>query len=151
MAKRRKDQFWDLVKDGDWTPSQEKMLKAICTIVAEATKSASKARKETQVPAVIGPQELHQRLLNEASEHVNVETYDKRSFSRCGATLRSISDLRKDDLDTLIVWLERGGVSWMDTKPTWSQVIKHLPDWISRARAEYGDAAEVGNTESRFR
>ncbi len=144
MAKRRKHQLWDLVKEQGWTDSQEKMLRAICTIVAEATKRPSTARKPPEAVLPFGPTEVHQRLLNEASEHVSVATYDGRSFGRLGKTLQSINDLQKDDLDKLIVWLQRGGVRHWDTPPNWDHCIKHFVSWLTQARAGVISTEETG-------
>lgn len=152
MGVRRDKQLWNLVKDIGWDERDERLLKAMCVIVAAATakKSTRKAADDpTKLP--FGPGAVHLRLLNECSDHVNVATYDRRSFGRFGKTMGSISDLRAGDLDLLVGWLNSGAVDFWNDKPTWSNVMKHFPDWIGKAREWGGENGGTERLESRIR
>jgi hypothetical protein len=58
----------------------------------------------------------------------------KQDYAKLGATLRGITDLQSSDLDTVVEWIEAGGLSFWTVKPRFDHVAKHFGNWLATAR-----------------
>jgi hypothetical protein len=136
MAVSHKD-LWSSVSElTEWSGRERLLLQAFCIIIAKAVsppKPRKRAKKAESPKLAFSPQELHQALLNDCPA-VNVSTYDKTSFGKLGKILQRVNDLTRQDLDSLVGWLNDGGVEWWNRKPVWDNVIDNIVKWIATAR-----------------
>lgn len=114
---------------------QEKLLKAIAAMVAEATKKPSAKKKPTEGPKLaVTPKELYEACLERVPHIIACEPYDKGWFGRLGKKLQQTNGLMASDLETFVSWVESGGLEFF-TDCTFAHVIKHWDVWIAKARA----------------
>ena len=114
---------------------QEKLLKAIAAMMAEATKKPSTRKKPTEGPKLaVTPKELYEACLERVPHIIACEPYDKSWFGRLGKKLQQTNGLRADDLEKFVSWVESGGLEFF-SDCTFAHVIKHWDVWIVKARS----------------
>ena len=134
------------VYKGSPPASADKILKAMALMLDEATKpkkSIKQSDKGRPQKLPFSPQALYEECLARVPHIVACEPYDKRWFGRLGKVLQASSGLTAGDMETLVAWIEGGGLDFGDS---WSfeHIIKHFPNWMTRARGGVTQQASTG-------
>lgn len=124
------------------TPSEQRMCRAIAAMLAEATKPAKKATKPKGPKLPFGPGELYELVLERVPDKVACEPYDKRWFARLGKELQSIKDLRREDMESIVSYIESGGINYF-RNASFSHLIKHFSTWLPLARASTAGQSQM--------
>ena len=140
MASKEK-QLWAAVQDmADWTGKEALLLQAVARMLAY-NKRPTRA-KPAKIPA--GPAKgIQARMQLEVDpDYLRVGTYDAGDLRLLDTKIGSIHDFSDEDVTKLIDWINDGGLSFWETTPNFTHLVKHFTNWVDQAR-EWADEPRI--------
>lgn len=108
---------------------------AIALMLAEATKPATKASRAPKYNLPINPGDMVDLVRARLAGKLIADPVSKDWYGRIGKAMGSVDGLTRADVDTLIDWIDAGGLKWWTYGvPTFVTLCTNFAAWLGQAR-----------------
>jgi hypothetical protein len=115
--------------------TQFDLLTAIALMLDEATKPTTKASRAPKYELPVNPGVFVDMVRARLAGKIIADPVSRDWYGRIGKAMGSVEGLTKADIDTLIDWVDAGGLKWWTYGvPTFITLCTNFSGWLAQAR-----------------